>query len=153
MHRKHNTPGPPVWWKSINIYSSYCSETKIRACLGQITSSKIDEICPLAIPNQISTISMHIPSLAKIHWYLCPHQTCLVAAILDSLWLSRPVPSHLNIAYNFGYLWWIALQFGTHTHCSKTQWGDNLDNSCRHFAWIMAPFWLRNCLIQIHFNS
>ena len=22
---------------------------------------------------------------------------------------SRPVPSHLNIAYNFGYLWWIAL--------------------------------------------
>ena len=29
-----------------------------------------NEICPLAIPNQISTISMHIPSLDKIHWCL-----------------------------------------------------------------------------------
>ena len=28
------------------------------------------QICPLAIPNQISTISMHIPSLVKIHWCL-----------------------------------------------------------------------------------
>ena len=33
-------------------------------------SVKIDKICPLAIPNQIFTISMHIPSLVKIHWYL-----------------------------------------------------------------------------------
>ena len=40
------------------------------ACLGQITPSKFDKICPLAIPNQISTISMHIPSLVKIHWCL-----------------------------------------------------------------------------------
>ena len=31
-----------------------------------ITLSKFDEICPLAIPDQISTISMHIPSLVKI---------------------------------------------------------------------------------------
>ena len=38
--------------------------------LGQITLSKIDEICPLAIPNQISTISIHIPSLVKIHCLL-----------------------------------------------------------------------------------
>ena len=37
-------------------------------CQGQITLSKIDEICPLAIQNQISTISMHIPSLVRIHW-------------------------------------------------------------------------------------
>ena len=34
--------------------------------LRQITLSKIDEICPLAIPNQISLISIHIPSLVKI---------------------------------------------------------------------------------------
>ena len=47
----------------------YCPETKIRACLKQVTPSKIDEICPLAIPNLIFTISMHILSLAKIHWY------------------------------------------------------------------------------------
>ena len=38
--------------------------------LGQITPSKIDEICPLAIPNQISIISKHIPSLVNIHWCL-----------------------------------------------------------------------------------
>ena len=31
---------------------------------------KNDKICPLAIPNQISTISMPIPSLVKIDWYL-----------------------------------------------------------------------------------
>ena len=37
---------------------------------GQIPPSKIDEICPLAIPNQISLISMHVPSLVKILWHL-----------------------------------------------------------------------------------
>ena len=53
-----------------DVYSSYHPETKIWLCLGQITLSKFDEICPLAIPNQSSTISMHIPSLVKIHWFL-----------------------------------------------------------------------------------
>ena len=28
--------------------------------------SKIEELCPLAIPNQTSTVSMHMPSLVKI---------------------------------------------------------------------------------------
>ena len=32
--------------------------------------SKILEIYPLAIQNQISKISMHTPSFVKIHWYL-----------------------------------------------------------------------------------
>ena len=58
------------WLKSLDIYSSYHLKTKIWACLGQITPSKFDEICPLAIPKQISTLSMHIPSLVKIHWCL-----------------------------------------------------------------------------------
>ena len=49
---------------------SYSPEMKIWACLGQITPSKIEEICPLAIPNQISTTSLHVPSLVKIHWCL-----------------------------------------------------------------------------------
>ena len=49
---------------------SYCAESKIQMYYGQITLSKIDEICPLAITKQISTISMHIASLVKIHWYL-----------------------------------------------------------------------------------
>ena len=36
----------------------------------QITQSKSDKICPLAIPHQILTISIHIPSLVKIDWCL-----------------------------------------------------------------------------------
>ena len=36
-------------------------------CCGQITLSNFDEICPLATPNQIFTISMHTPSLVKIY--------------------------------------------------------------------------------------
>ena len=32
--------------------------------------SKFDKICPSAIPNQISTISMQKPNLVKIHWCL-----------------------------------------------------------------------------------
>ena len=39
-------------------------------CRGQITMSKIDEICQWAIPKQISIISMHISNLVKIHWDL-----------------------------------------------------------------------------------
>ena len=52
-----------VWLKSLDIRSRYRLETKIWACLGQIIPSKFDEICTLATPNQISTISMHILSL------------------------------------------------------------------------------------------
>ena len=55
---------------SFDIYSSYRPETKIWACLRLITLSKFDEICPLTVPNQIFTISIHIPNLAKIHLYL-----------------------------------------------------------------------------------
>ena len=36
----------------------------------QVTPSKFEKICQSSIPNQISTISMHIPSLVKIHWCL-----------------------------------------------------------------------------------
>ena len=39
------------------------------SCRGQTTLSNIDKICPLAIPNQISLISVHVPSLVKIPWY------------------------------------------------------------------------------------
>ena len=53
----------------VKIYSSYHPETKIWACLRQITQKKNYRICPLAIPNRIFTISMHIPSLVKIHWF------------------------------------------------------------------------------------
>ena len=59
-----------VWWKSIDFCSRSCPETKIWTCGGQISQLKIDENCPLAIPNQISTLSMRLPSSVKIHWYL-----------------------------------------------------------------------------------
>ena len=39
-------------------FTRYRPEMNIRACLGQIILSKFDEICPSAIPNQTSTISM-----------------------------------------------------------------------------------------------
>ena len=39
-----------------------------------VDRSQIDEICPLAIPNQVSTISMHMPSLVKIHRCLQIHK-------------------------------------------------------------------------------
>ena len=38
--------------------------------VGRLTLSHIDEICPLAIPSHISTISMHITSYVKINWDL-----------------------------------------------------------------------------------
>ena len=75
----------------------------------QTTQSKIEEICPLAIPNQISTISMHIhvPSLVKIHWHL--PKLLSGNKNMDMLWadnsvkdwgnlpLSNPKPDLLNI--------------------------------------------------------
>ena len=59
-----------VCLKSLDINWSYRSEKKVWTSIRQITPSKFDEIRPLAIPNQISTISMHTPSLVKIHWCL-----------------------------------------------------------------------------------
>ena len=43
------------------------SRNEIWTCPQQIILSKIAEICPLAIQNQISTTSIHTPSLVKIH--------------------------------------------------------------------------------------
>ena len=51
----------------MDICSIYLLEMKIKICGGHIIV-KTDKICPLAIPNQISTISTHIPSLVKSHW-------------------------------------------------------------------------------------
>ena len=59
-----------VWLKSLDNYSGYHPETKIWACLGQITLPKLDEIYPLAISNQISTISMHITKFGENSWSL-----------------------------------------------------------------------------------
>ena len=61
-----------------DIYSSYHLEVKIWTCLGQRTPLKIDEICPLAIPNQISTILMHT-EVTKVE---CITQSGAVQAVL-----------------------------------------------------------------------
>ena len=38
--------------------------------MGVSPAEKFDQICPLAIPNQISLMSMHIAILVKIPCYL-----------------------------------------------------------------------------------
>ena len=59
-----------------NSYWAYKNVWKIKRLnyntppFWQITLLKFDEIHPLKIPNQISKISMHIPSLVKIRWRL-----------------------------------------------------------------------------------
>ena len=58
-----------VWLKSIDIYTSYHPERKISAVSWGDNSVKFHEVCPLASPYKLSTISIHIPSLVKIHWY------------------------------------------------------------------------------------
>ena len=54
------------WWKIKTLKYN----TQPLSCHGQVTLSNIREICPLAIPNQISFISMHVPSLVKIPRHL-----------------------------------------------------------------------------------
>ena len=74
---------------------------------GQITLSNIDEICPLAIPNQISFISMPVPSLVKISWHLLKltfgnenigvSRADTSVKIWRKLPISNPKPDHHNI--------------------------------------------------------
>ena len=66
----HNINAHTKFGENPLLFTQVIVLRKLWACLRQITPSKFDEICPLAIPNQISTISMHIPSLVKIHWCL-----------------------------------------------------------------------------------
>ena len=55
--------------KVMSLKNKKCETIPPLSCGGQIhvTRPKINKICPSAIPNQISTISMHIPDLVKIH--------------------------------------------------------------------------------------
>ena len=67
----HNLASVNLNHASHNDIKMWNDNTSPVLCSGQINMSKIDEVCPLAIPNQISTILVHISSLVKIHWY-CP---------------------------------------------------------------------------------
>ena len=71
------------------------------------TPSKFDDICPLAIPNQISLMSMHIASLMKIPCYLLKlssgNENMGVSRadnsvkIQQNLAISSPKPDLLNV--------------------------------------------------------
>ena len=64
----HNVKAHTMVGENPLMFTRYQPETKIWACLRQIF--KIWWNLPLTIPNQISTISMHIPSLMEVHWCL-----------------------------------------------------------------------------------
>ena len=55
--------------KSLDIYM-LLSRNKNMGVSRADNSVEFYEICTLAIPNQSSTISIHIPSFVKIHWCL-----------------------------------------------------------------------------------
>ena len=81
--------------------------TKPLLCCGQITLSNIDEMYPLAIPNKISLISMHIPSLVKIpcHKYssYCPETKNMGVSRADNsiqIWQNLPISDPKPDLYN-----------------------------------------------------
>ena len=60
-----------IWWKTIEIYWSYCPESKIWMYCKHITKSKIDYLPISNLKADLHNINaMHIPSLVKIHWYV-----------------------------------------------------------------------------------
>ena len=56
-----------VWLESLDIYTSYCPETKIWACLKADNSVKIWWNLPINNPKQDLHNINHMPSLVKIH--------------------------------------------------------------------------------------
>ena len=73
---------------------------------GQITLSKMDEILPLAIPKQMSTISMQIPTLVAIHWYLLKllsrYENTIVSRADNSVknWQTLPISNPTTDLHN-----------------------------------------------------
>ena len=101
---------------------------KIRTCRRQITPSKIYEICLLAIPNQISIISMHKPSLVKFHWFLLKlssrNKNMDVSQAENSVknWqnlsMSNPEPDlhNINGYTKYIYVWWTSIDIYSSYH-------------------------------------
>ena len=54
-------------WRNLLMYTQVIIRKRK---YGRVSGRFLDKICPLAIPNQISTLSMHISNLMKIHWCL-----------------------------------------------------------------------------------
>ena len=66
----HNVNALTKFCETPLTFTPYHLEMKIWTCGGQVTLPKIEKISSLAIPNQVSKISTHIPSLVIIHWCL-----------------------------------------------------------------------------------
>ena len=78
------------------------------SCRRQITLSNIDEIFPLAIPNQISFISMFVPSLVKIPLLkLLPRNENMGVSRADNsfkIWRNLPISNPNPDLYNINAL-------------------------------------------------
>ena len=64
--------------------------------MSQADNSNIEEICPLATPRQISTISVHIPSFVKNHWYLLKLSSGTKS--MDMSWADNSVENTWNLS-------------------------------------------------------
>ena len=102
-------------------------------CVAGRQLSKIDEICPPAIQNQISLISVQVPSLVKIHWHLhmLPSRnenmgvsrTGNSVKIWQNLPISNPKPDLHSI--NAHTVWWKSIDVYSSYHPeTKYRWTD-----------------------------
>ena len=74
-------------------------------CRRQITLSNTDEICSLAIPNQISLISMHIQSYhLEMKIWACLRQ--INPSIFDEIW-PFAIPNKISTIYQCTYQVWL----------------------------------------------
>ena len=74
-----------TYWKKEMKIKTWNNNTLLLLCVQQITMSKTDKICPLAIQNQIPTIWMHITKFMKILWNLPKLSSWLTDACRDIL--------------------------------------------------------------------
>ena len=90
---------------------------------------KKKKMTKLAIPNQISTITMHIPSLVKIHWYLLKlssgNENIDVSRADKSIkkWWNLPISNPKPDLYNIN----AHTKFGYLSYRSKTKIRTDLD--------------------------
>ena len=85
-----------IWWNSIETYSRYWPPSKIQMYCWQITLSKMNEICPLPIQKQISTIPMHIKKFGEnpLIFTYCPDNEKT-----DILWADNSVKKLMKFAH------------------------------------------------------
>ena len=115
-----------VWWKSIDIITQQLLSRNENTNLLRTDNCQIDEICPSAISNQVSTISMHTPSLVKIHWHLVKlssgNENMYVWRADKSVktWrnflINNPKPDFHNINAHTHRVWWKSIDIYSSYH-------------------------------------